>query len=129
MLRISLICFSFKSESAIIKKLLSFSSILESLPLKSYLVEVSLFTALIAFTSPLKADFGDADFPVGLFKDGPKSYHDGWCRFLKNKCRTATNVKFFDPVTRNDLLARYADCDILFLHLNVFVLNQKNIFS
>ncbi len=47
-----------------------------------------------------------------IYGDGSKK------EILKNKCRTATNVKFFDPVTRNDLLARYADCDILFLHLN-----------
>ena len=48
---------------------------------------------LIAFSflsigfSPVKADFGDADFPVGMFSDGPKSYHDAWCRRLKNECR------------------------------------------
>ena len=46
-----------------------------------------LIAGLFAFISPLKADFGDADFPVGLFNNGPKSYHDGWCRFLKNECR------------------------------------------
>ena len=50
-------------------------------------LRIFLLTALIAFISPVKADFGDADFPAGLFKDGPKSYHDGWCRFLKNECR------------------------------------------
>ena len=50
-------------------------------------LRIFLITALIAFISPVKADFGDADFPVGMFKDGPKSYHDGWCRFLKNECR------------------------------------------
>ena len=33
------------------------------------------------------ADFGDADFPSGTFNDGPKSYHDAWCRVIKNKCR------------------------------------------
>ena len=42
---------------------------------------------------PVKADFGDADFPVGMFKDGPKSYHDAWCRKLKQKCR----VRFQGP--------------------------------
>ena len=46
-----------------------------------------LIAGLFAFISPLKADFGDADFPAGLFNNGPKSYHDGWCRFLKNECR------------------------------------------
>ena len=50
-------------------------------------LNIFFFTALIAFITPVKADFGDADFPVDMFKDGPKSYHDGWCRFLKNKCR------------------------------------------
>ena len=33
------------------------------------------------------ADFGDADFASEMFKDGPKSYHDGWCRVIRNKCR------------------------------------------
>ena len=40
------------------------------------------------------ADFGDADFPVGTFDDGPKSYHDAWCRKVKNECR----VRFDGPV-------------------------------
>ena len=41
------------------------------------------------FLSPLNAvaDFGDADFPDGMFNDGPKSYHDAWCRQLKKECR------------------------------------------
>ena len=43
--------------------------------------------AIFAIIAPAKADFGDADFPVGLFSDSPKSYHDGFCRTLKNKCR------------------------------------------
>ena len=49
----------------------------------------SLFVALalLATTSPAKADFGDADFPSGMFDDGPKSYHDAWCRKIKNECR------------------------------------------
>ena len=41
----------------------------------------------------VKADFGDADFPVGMFSDGPKSYHDALCRTLENKCR----VRFQGP--------------------------------
>ena len=41
----------------------------------------------LTFTSPVKADFGDADFPTGIFDDGPKSYHDAWCRKIKNECR------------------------------------------
>ena len=36
---------------------------------------------------PVKAEFGDADFPIGVFKNSPQSYHDAWCRFVKNKCR------------------------------------------
>ena len=39
------------------------------------------------FMPKLRADFGDADFPLGMFDDGPKSYHDAWCRRIKNKCR------------------------------------------
>ena len=49
-----------------------------------------LTTAVMLLTTiaaPAKADFGDADFPVGMFDDGPKSYHDAFCRRLKNKCR------------------------------------------
>ena len=34
--------------------------------------------------SPVRANFGDADFPLGKFDNGPKSYHDGWCRSMKN---------------------------------------------
>lgn len=37
--------------------------------------------------NPAHADFGDADFPIGMFKSGPKSYHDAWCRQIGNKCR------------------------------------------
>ncbi len=37
--------------------------------------------------NPAFADFGDADFPEALFNDGPRSYHDAWCRRIKNKCR------------------------------------------
>ena len=39
------------------------------------------------FIGDVKAEFGDADFPIGLFEDGPKSYHDAWCRKIKNECR------------------------------------------
>ena len=58
---------------------------LRQLPL---LLLISCFSAL-----PVKADFGDADFPVEMFQDGPKSYHDAWCRKLKQKCR----VRFQGP--------------------------------
>ena len=47
-----------------------------------------LFLALsTSLGSPVKAEFGDADFPIGMFENSPKSYHDAWCRFIKNKCR------------------------------------------
>ena len=39
------------------------------------------------------AEFGDADFPEGTFADGPKSYHDAWCRKVENECR----VRFEGP--------------------------------
>ena len=53
--------------------------------MKRLLVLLSLAT----LASPLKvlADFGDADFPSSAFSDGPKSYHDAWCRRIKNECR------------------------------------------
>ena len=37
--------------------------------------------------SPALADFGDADFPTDTFSQGAKSYHDSWCRQIKNECR------------------------------------------
>ena len=43
--------------------------------------------AFLATSYPAKADFGDADFPIGLFEQSPKSYHDAWCRFMDNPCR------------------------------------------
>ena len=43
--------------------------------------------------SPVRANFGDADFPLGKFDNGPKSYHDGWCRKFANKCR----IRFQGP--------------------------------
>ena len=49
--------------------------------------------AFFFFGLPVRADFGDAAFPTGMFKDGPKSYHDAWCRKIKNKCR----VRFQGP--------------------------------
>lgn len=54
-----------------------------------------LLAALGSVLLPTKAlaDFGDADFPVGTFDDGPKSYHDAWCRKVKNECR----VRFEGP--------------------------------
>ena len=46
-----------------------------------------LLLALLALSSQAKADFGDADFPSGMFEGGSKSYHDAWCRKIKNECR------------------------------------------
>ena len=48
---------------------------------------VFLFLALLGASSPAKADFGDADFPTEIFDNGPMSYHDTWCRNIKNECR------------------------------------------
>ena len=46
-----------------------------------------LLVSALMFSSPARADFGDADFPSGMFEDGSKSYHDAWCRKIKNECR------------------------------------------
>ena len=47
-----------------------------------------LCTALcLSVGLPARADFGDADFPIGMFEGGPKSYHDAWCGKINNKCR------------------------------------------
>ena len=59
---------------------------------------LKLFLSILLIISgtssiPAKAEFGDADFPSGTFNDGPKSYHDAWCRYIKNKCR----VRFQGP--------------------------------
>ena len=42
---------------------------------------LTFFSVLI--TEPVNAEFGDADFPIEIFRDGPKSYHDAWCRTKK----------------------------------------------
>ena len=55
--------------------------------MKKSLLAALVFAACTIAPIPAKAEFGDADFPAGMFKDGPKSYHDGWCRRIKNKCR------------------------------------------
>ena len=39
------------------------------------------------FHLSVKSEFGDADFDIDNFITSPKSYHDGWCRFINNKCR------------------------------------------
>ena len=54
---------------------------------------ILLFSSTLLGGLPAKADFGDASFPVDMFQDGPKSYHDAWCRKLKQECR----VRFQGP--------------------------------
>ncbi len=61
---------------------------------------------------PNLAKVTNEKYEFHIYGDGSKK------EILKNKCINITNVKFFDPVARNDLLAKYSDCDILFLHLN-----------
>ena len=54
--------------------------------MKSLKVFLALASAL-ALSPPVRADFGDADFPESIFNNGPKSYHDAWCREIKKECR------------------------------------------
>ncbi len=62
--------------------------------MKKYLIVLLFgFVNVFGIGQYAKADFGDADFPVGMFKDGPKSYHDAWCRTIQNECR----VRFQGP--------------------------------
>lgn len=49
------------------------------------------FSIPFVFCLPSKPDFGDADFPSGMFDGGPKSYHDAWCGKIGNKCRVIFN--------------------------------------
>ena len=60
--------------------------------MKIFLLSILTFFSVLIL-EPVKADFGDADFPIEIFQDGPKSYHDAWCRTKKNKCR----VRFQGP--------------------------------
>ena len=52
--------------------------------MKKYLLIASIF-----FLSPsaVLADFGDADFSSSATSGGPRSYHDAWCKRIKNECR------------------------------------------
>ncbi len=52
--------------------------------MKIFLLSILTFFSVL-ISEPVKADFGDADFPIEIFQDGPKSYHDAWCRTKKNK--------------------------------------------
>ncbi len=54
---------------------------------------IFLLAISLAFPKAAMADFGDADFPIGLFMNSPKSYHDVWCREIKKTCR----VRFQGP--------------------------------
>jgi hypothetical protein len=58
---------------------------------------IATLSVLLA-AMPANADFGDADFPKGTFYNGPKSYHDAWCRKIKNNCR----VRFAGPLMSVD---------------------------
>lgn len=60
--------------------------------IKGFLAKLCLASA-VALPGAAFADFGDADFPLGAFNEGPKSYHDAWCRKLKNQCR----IRFQGP--------------------------------
>ena len=60
--------------------------------MKKY-IKILFLSFLISCFYEVKADFGDADFPIGTFQNSPKSYHDGWCRSMKNKCR----IRFQGP--------------------------------
>ena len=53
------------------------------------MIKYLLITFSLIFSTPIsaRADFGDADFPLELFNNSPKSYHDVWCRKINNKCR------------------------------------------
>jgi hypothetical protein len=52
--------------------------------MRKYILIASLF-----FLSPSAAlaDFGDADFSSSATSGGPRSYHDAWCKRIKNECR------------------------------------------
>ena len=52
--------------------------------MKRYILLASL---LFVSPSAVLADFGDADFHSSATSGGPRSYHDAWCRRIKNKCR------------------------------------------
>ena len=54
--------------------------------MKQQIINFTIFF-LGTIYSPALADFGDADFPSGMFRDGAKSYHDAWCRRIMNECR------------------------------------------
>ena len=79
-----------------------------------------LFVAavLATFAIPIaaRAQFGDADFPVGTFIDGPKSYHDAWCRKIGNDCRVrfdgpAMSVEGQGGITSNQFVSFRVDLD------------------
>ena len=55
--------------------------------MKKSIIKICLISYFLISPIKVKADFGDADFPIDLFKNSPKSYHDAWCRKIKNECR------------------------------------------
>jgi len=60
---------------------------------KVRIATMALAIGAVVLAPQARADFGDADFPSGLFTSGPKSYHDAWCRKIKKECR----VRFQGP--------------------------------
>ena len=56
---------------------------------KIKLKKLLLFSSLLFFVTTFVAyaDFGDADFSSSATSDGPRSYHDAWCKRIKNECR------------------------------------------
>ena len=54
--------------------------------MKKFILIITIVLSSL-FHLSVKSEFGDADFDIDNFITSPKSYHDGWCRFINNKCR------------------------------------------
>ena len=105
---------------------------------KNFFIFFITIFSLLNFSA--KAEFGDADFPIGTFQNSPKSYHDAWCRFIKNNCRVrfqsdAMWVEGVGGIYRNQFLNyRYSNDlpDQVFLsygrgeHYNYITYESKN---
>ena len=74
----------------------------------NHLIAVTLCCGV--FAAPVKADFGSADFPIGMFDSAPKSYHNAWCRkksrnvvsdFRVQQCGLRDKVEFMSLSTRD----------------------------
>ena len=46
-----------------------------------------VFSILLTFFIPVKADFGDADLPVETINKGSQTFHDAFCLEVQKKCR------------------------------------------